>query len=143
MKTDPGNFSWIDSNIAGSALPSHVDHLKYFVDQGITHVLSLTPNKPLVFTYRDDSLQHIHLPIFSLPSSDQLQEYRNLLERILSDNGKLVVHCQFGQERTGILLALYLHWYKGLSLDSAIKTIQTKRLGSLQSSSALRFLTTF
>ena len=49
------NFSFIDDNIAGSAYPNDIADLEVFHDQGISHIISLTPQPPLVSKYFPDN----------------------------------------------------------------------------------------
>ena len=137
----PSNYSFIDTMIAGSAIPYSIDDLEQYVDDGISHIISLTPKLPLVSKYNTyESLKFHHFPVYASPDTFQLREFISLMNEITKKREKAVVHCQYGQERTGIFLACYLVEIKGMKIMDAIKVIQDKREGSLQTQHAIQFL---
>jgi atypical dual specificity phosphatase len=69
-----------------------------------------------------------------------ITKYIEFLNQAKKNKGKVVIHCQFGQERTGILLAIYLVKFKGIGVSEAIKLVQDKRPHSLQMMSSLKYL---
>lgn len=139
MNNYPENFSWIDNFVAGSSIPIHIDHIEFFKSNGITHVISLTSTIPLVMKYTK-KISHVHIPIYSTPDNHQLFQIKKLLRDIKSESGKIVVHCQYGQERTGIFLAIYLILFYNLTPKEAIKKIRKKRPGSLRTFAAAQYI---
>ncbi len=137
------NFSFIRPELAGSDAPYETADLLRFVENGISHIFVLTPEMTLAEKLLPDldlPLKTTHIPIFGVPNKDQIEMfYRKMLE-IKERGEKAVVHCQFGQERTGIFLAYYLCKHYKLSLEKAIKEVQSKRPSSLRSSNSLQIL---
>ncbi|MCY3410357.1 MAG: dual specificity protein phosphatase family protein [Candidatus Heimdallarchaeota archaeon] len=135
------NFSFIDDTIAGSACPVHIDDLKEVYNAGIRHIISLTTDRPIVFLHNNLSdLLSTHLPIYSVPSENVINKFLEVVQDTQSKGGRVLIHCQFGQERTGMLLAIYLIKMKGLSADEAINEVRTLRPGSLRTHAAIDFL---
>ena len=133
------NFSWIDKNVAGSAIPQSIDDINHYIKEGIAHVVSLTPERPLVFFHTDKIDDH-HLAIYSIPSDQVVNKFIHLVRDILKRGEKMVIHCQFGQERTGIMIAIYLVEIKGMKLKAVIDLIRRKRPGSLQTYHSVNYL---
>ncbi|MHA2250816.1 MAG: phosphatase domain-containing protein [Candidatus Kariarchaeaceae archaeon] len=136
----PDNFSWIDNFVAGSSKPQIKEHIDYFLSQGITHMISLTTESPLVMHHVNTKLAHHHIPIFNIPDQHQITQFKHILQEVKAQSGKIVVHCQFGQERTGVFLALYLMEHAGMKADEAKKLVQKMRPGSLRTSITKEFL---
>lgn len=138
----PGNFSFLDDFIAGSARPYNVGNIHFLKQQGITHIVSTTTS-PLAFVEDATGKLHVNylfLPVSNVPTPQQIKDFLELILSAKSSDSKVLVHCQFGQERTGILLAIYLIEFVKMSVDDAIKFIQTNRPTSLNSSNSVDFL---
>lgn len=56
--------------------------------------------------------------------------YKYLRDEI-NDSRKVIVHCAWGQDRTGLLLAYYLYNEKQISLEEAIKAIREKQQNAI------------
>ena len=135
----PYNFSWIDDNVAGSSLPQTLDDINHYLKEGIVHVVSLTPERPLVF-FHSNQIEDHHLPIYSTPNDQVVNKFIHLARDILKRGDRMVIHCQFGQERTGIMIAIYLIEIKGMRLTDAITLIRNKRPSSLQTHHSVNYL---
>ncbi len=135
----PRNFAFIDDFIAGSAIPDNIDHLKFYKENGINRVISLTADRPLVM-YHNNIIEDHHLAISSTPSDRTIKKYIDILRDAEKNNEKVVVHCQFGQERTGIMLIIYLVEIKGMNKDDAIRLLREKRPVSLKTYHAIQYL---
>jgi len=65
-------------------------------------------------------LRFVHIPVggFSIPSSAQLAQFFALLRE--NPAQKILVHCEFGEDRTGVFIASYRiafqHWSAELAL---------------------------
>ncbi len=132
----PKNFAMIDDRIGGMAIPEKIEEIQYLKKIKIEHIISLTADKPLV-AYYTDIIKFHHLPVYATPSENTIQKF---LQIITQNSGKIVVHCQYGQERTGIMLAIYLVEIKNYSISQAIKEVRNKRPGSLESYHSIEFL---
>jgi protein-tyrosine phosphatase len=126
--------------VAGSAQPYQLEEIEQYYSDGIRHVISLTPNKPLVAKHMDDRIKVHHLPVYGVPDDSQIQDFLQIVASAKKQDEKVVVHCQFGQERTGMFLAAYLVESKKLSARQAIAQIRELRPSSLRSSASLNFL---
>ena len=137
----PDNFSFIDDHIAGSSIPITTDHLQFFIDEGIKHVISLTPQRPLAFLHMDsDGLINHHLVIYSAPSQEIIGKFLEIVNDAMSKGEKMVVHCQYGQERTGMMLALYLAEIQNYNTLDAMEIVREKRPRSLQTHASVSFI---
>jgi len=137
----PSNYSFLDRFVGGSALPGTLDDLQAYEDDGVTDIFSLTPNLPLVTRYYEgDILQFHHLPVYATPDDMQITRFLELIKEIRHQGTKAVIHCQYGQERTGMFLAIYLIEILGMDVTAAISTIREQREGSLRTQHALNYL---
>ena len=137
----PDNFSFIDEHIAGSSIPTSTDHLQFFIDEGIKHVISLTPQKPLTFLHMEsDELVNHHLAMYSVPSKDVISKFLQVVRDAMSKGEKLVVHCQYGQERTGMMLAIYLAEIQNYNTLDAMEIVRERRPSSLQTYASITFI---
>lgn len=137
------NFSFVKPEIAGSDSPYETSDLMEFVNSGISHVIVLTPELTLAEKLIPDMnipLELIHYPTFGLPSKEVLDDFVKKVNQLKQRNKKAVVHCQFGQERTGIFLAYYLCKSYGLPMDEAINLVQKTRPSSLRSKNSIDLL---
>ncbi|MCH8906851.1 MAG: dual specificity protein phosphatase family protein [Candidatus Heimdallarchaeota archaeon] len=138
----PHNFSFLDDFIAGSARPYNIENLSFLKNQGIRYIVSAT-TKPLglVTSKKGKSqMKYLFLQISNLPTSPQIKNFLELIREAKDSDSKVLVHCQFGQERTGILLAIYLMEFCKMSVVEAIKYVHTNRPTSLKSSDSIDFL---
>ncbi len=144
MVDEPNNFSFIDDFMSGSAFPHSKSNLEFFLQNKINNIITVTSEKPLALKYVNKlDFNHLHLPITSPPlANEMITSYINFLTKAKKKNEKVVIHCQFGQERTGILLVVYLLKFRDYNLQDAISEIQKRRPGSLQMRSTLEFLHT-
>lgn len=137
----PDNFSFIDDHIAGSSIPITTDHLQFFIDEGIRHVISLTPQRPLAFLHMNaDELITHHLAMYSVPSIDIINKFLQIVRDAMSKGERLVVHCQYGQERTGMMLAIYLAEIQNYNTLDAMEIVREKRPRSLQTHASVTFM---
>jgi protein-tyrosine phosphatase len=141
LMSKPDNFSFVDDHIAGSSIPISTDHLQFFIDEQIKHVISLTPQRPLAFLYLDsDELINHHLAIYSAPSKNIIDQFLEIVQDAMSKGEKMVVHCQFGQERTAMMLAIYLTEIQKYNTLDAMEIVREKRPRSLQTYAAVTFI---
>jgi len=92
-----------------------------------TFVVNCSKDLPFVSDYGvripiDDDLsdEAMHGLLTSLPS------VLESIDGVLKNDGKVVVHCRAGQQRSAAVMAAYL-MRKGMSLDHAIKYIKMKK----------------
>ena len=86
------NYSFVDNILAGSAKPYQIEDLEAFEEDGITHVISLTPGMPLVSKYYEGNLLEFHhYPVFGTPDEQQLDDFIHLMAQLRKENSKAVV----------------------------------------------------
>ncbi len=133
------NFTWIDSFISGAPAPQSVEDIKFLNNEGITDIICLLPTIP--FIEINNPMVKVHqIPISQLPNRNQLKEFLELVENLKNNHKKVLIHCQFGQERTGIFLAVYLIKFYNLKPKEAVSKIRKLRPTTLKSSISTEFV---
>ncbi|XP_034826120.1 dual specificity protein phosphatase 23-like [Maniola hyperantus] len=129
----PLKFSWvIPKKLAAMAFPRHIENLQFLVNQGITHLVTLTAGKkPPV----DDipSLRWTEIPIeeFEAPTVEQIEQFVDVCKRSDKNGEVMGLHCRQGRSRSGVMLACYLVHFHRFLPDQAINVIRMIRPGSL------------
>ncbi|MCS7129761.1 MAG: dual specificity protein phosphatase family protein [Candidatus Caldarchaeum sp.] len=128
----PPNFSEFNDNIVASGLPSQKKHMRYLKNRGVSAIISLTEN-PLPKELADD-FAYFHFPLKdhqpAHPSS--LLEIVKKLEELCERGHKVLVHCQAGYGRTGMVLTAYTMWKKRLGWRAALDVVRSVRPGSVE-----------
>ena len=130
----PDNFSWIiEGKLAGSAIPTSLDEVRWAIDQGVKSIVTIR-EEPLDSDYTNNvNYFHVHSNDMGVPEFDDLVKTVDFIhDRIVNDE-PVMVHCLAGLGRTGTILACYLIKYKKMSADDAIQKVRDERPGSIQS----------
>ena len=139
MKNDNSlpNFSWVEKRvIAGSSTPSTEEHFLFLKEKGVKVIINL--REKIDYQAPEELLDHFeinHLPIidFSVPSIEQVMEFRKICTKYQFEKKCILVHCYAGCGRTGIMLA---HWLlmaeKVGTAEEAIKEIRKLRSCSIE-----------
>ena len=137
----PSNFSFIDNYLAASGFPSTAEQLQALSNLGITHVISLTHDTPEnLAKLHKISLSFIHFPTSTLPSLSDIERFLGFMKRKRSGSTKVLLHCQYGIERTGIFLSAYISESEGIPIAEAISRVRTIRPHSLSNLDSEAFL---
>jgi len=130
----PDNFSWlIENKLAGSAIPTSIDEVKWVIDQGIKSIVTVR-EEPLDDDWvKDVNYLHIMSNDMGVPEFVDLGSAVDFVHRRITNNEPVMVHCLAGQGRTGTILACYLVKYQNMSADEAIQKVREERPGSIQS----------
>ncbi|VDK24092.1 unnamed protein product [Taenia asiatica] len=151
MSTPPDNFSWVSDTVAGFAFPYSRENLDYIVNQAhISNLITLNDEKPrrlsnfpsntghriyfnclnLITFY---ALKHYFYPVEEFMPSDleMVREIVGIIASAEANGEKSGVHCQFGQMRTGTILAAYLAYHDKVDGKEAIRRLCKMRPKSL------------
>ena len=130
----PDNFSWlIDGKLAGSAIPTSKDEIKWVQEQGVKSIVTIR-EEPLVNEWiKDVNYLHIMSNDMGVPEFDDLIHAVDFIHRRITSNEPVLVHCLAGIGRTGTILACYLVKYQNTSAEEAIQMVREQRPGSIQS----------
>ncbi|KAJ0171564.1 hypothetical protein K1T71_013114 [Dendrolimus kikuchii] len=128
----PLKFSWvIPKKLAAMAFPRNKENVKFLVNQGITHLVTLTAGKkpPMEDVAR---IRWSEVPVeeFEVPNLEQIKKFIDICKKA-DKNGEVVgIHCRQGRSRSGIMLACYLVHFHRFLPDQAMNTIRMIRPGS-------------
>ena len=130
----PDNFSWlIDGKLAGSAIPTSKDEIKWVQEQGVKSIVTIR-EEPLVDEWiKDVNYLHIMSNDMGVPEFDDLIHAVDFIHRRITNNEFVLVHCLAGLGRTGTVLACYLVKYQNMTADEATQKVREERPGSIQS----------
>ena len=134
MSEPPYGFSWVDKPlVAALAWPASADDLHWLRKHGIQLMISLTEDRPRRDWTEDAGLLVFHEPLEDMapPTQEQLDRVVSAIERALSQNMPVAVHCGAGLGRTGAVLAAWLVG-KGMTATNAIARIRRLRPGSIE-----------
>jgi len=130
----PDNFSWIIENkLAGSAIPTSIDEVKWVIDQGVKSIVTIREETLDESWVKDVNYLHILSNDMSVPEFDDLIYAVDFIHRRITNNEPVMVHCLAGMGRTGAILACYLIKYQKMSASEATEKVREERPGSIQS----------
>ena len=130
----PDNFSWIIENkLAGSAIPTSIDEVKWAIDQGVKSIVTIREETLDESWIKDVNYLHILSNDMSVPEFDDLIYAVDFIHRRITNNEPVMVHCLAGMGRTGAILACYLIKYLKMSASEATEKVRGERPGSIQS----------
>ncbi len=132
--TAPHGFTWVDKPLlAALARPGAIEELEWLRQQGIQVLVSLTEDRPRRDWTDDAGLLVFHEPLEDMeaPSQDQLERVVSAIQKALSHNLPVAVHCGAGLGRTGVVLAAFLV-ARGSTAQAAVTRIRRLRPGSIE-----------
>ncbi|MCG3217711.1 MAG: dual specificity protein phosphatase family protein [Candidatus Heimdallarchaeota archaeon] len=131
------NFSWVEEGIiAGASKPSTEEHFIFLKEKGIKAIINL--REKIEYQASEELLANFeinHLPIidFSVPSIEQVLEFRKICKKYHLEGKSVLVHCYAGCGRTGIMLAHWLLMEKKVNTtEEAIREIRRQRPCSIE-----------
>ncbi len=98
-------------------------------ERGVTHVLCLLGQDQLQLakTNRCQHIFYLDWPIGYVPAWNDYPSVLRGLDTVLKSRGKVLVHCMNGQDRTALLLFIYLVCCTGRTEDEAWEVIDKKK----------------
>lgn len=132
------NFSWVmPGKLAGAAKPGSTnaeeEDLRFLHEQGLRAIVTLCsqPINPALATELGFMTKHVPIEDFTAPSFEQIEKAVGFIERRITNNQPVLVHCRAGFGRTGTILACYLV-KRGMSPTQAIAEVRRARPGSVE-----------
>jgi len=146
MPQGPTRFGWlVPSALAGSGRPGRYapldEDLLFLHHQGIEVILSLLETTMNLPEYRAAGFEVHHFPVedFTAPELEQVAESCTIIDRNLSAERKVLVHCNAGIGRTGAILACALV-QRGETPEDAVRQVRQLRPYSLETSSQVEIV---
>jgi atypical dual specificity phosphatase len=131
----PSNFSWLrPGKLAGSGMPYGQRAFRWLRDHGVSAIITLTAEGLDERTLQQLGYTYNQQPLVNRAPADppKLDEAVNFITSQLAEGRRVLVHCQAGQGRTGMVLAAYLVKSEGMSAEDAITEVRRLRPGSLK-----------
>jgi len=102
-----------------------IEHLAELKKLGVTTIVDLRAESPHLRERERQKaaslgMRFVSIPVggFSLPTSEQLAEYFTLLRQAPIE--KIFVHCEYGEDRTGVFIAAYRIAFEQWTPDQAL-----------------------
>jgi len=130
----PINFTWvIPDELCGMGWPKSRDQVRFLVDQGIDHLVTLSPEK-IPPHYAFPNLRHTLIPVedFTGPTISEIQKFIEITDDARKEGEAVGVHCAEGRGRTGVMCACYLIYYYDMEPWDAIRIMRRQRPGSVE-----------
>ncbi|ENN70847.1 dual specificity protein phosphatase 23-like isoform X2 [Dendroctonus ponderosae] len=133
-QTEPWNFSWIVPGLlAGSSCPHTIENLVFFKNQGISRLITLSPEyQPPVTNFPELQWSFIPIEEFEAPTLEDVKQFIELCEIEKEHKQAIAIHCRAGRGRTGVMAAIYLVHFFDMSPESAITKLRLMRPGSVE-----------
>ena len=99
----PWNFSWVDEKkLAGTSVPTTEGQMKALVSEGISHLVSLSPETPpSTAPVEGLKITYIGVEDFKAPTPKQIRKFLKVCESAHGREEAVAVHCRRGCGRTG------------------------------------------
>ncbi|CAG9792802.1 unnamed protein product [Diatraea saccharalis] len=130
----PLKFSWlIPKKLAAMAFPRNKENLKFIINQGITHLVTLTAGKkPPVDDIARLRWSEIPIEEFGVPTVEDVKKFIDICKRADKNGEVMGVHCRQGRSRSAVMLACYLVHFHRFMPDEAMNVVRMVRPGSLE-----------
>lgn len=128
----------MDELLYRSALPRAQDQ-PWLQEQNVQTVINFY-QKPDSLWLQDKSIEQIHIPLRTdrIDDEDVILALRSIASA--RQHGKVLMHCKHGQNRTGLIAAMYRIVYEGWSKADAMLEMQQGYGGESRMDDATRYL---
>jgi len=141
LKCKPTGYSYrVDERVWAGEYPvweweqsAGMRQLKLFTDFGINCFLDLTENSemPPYAPFLPDNIGRCSFPIRNCSIPDSVRRVADLfrnIDEVLANRPdvKLYIHCVGGVGRTGMMVACYYIYFKGMSADEALAEMRRR-----------------
>jgi hypothetical protein len=103
----PPNFTWVGHDeLAGMGWPKSRDQLRFLVEQGIDHVVTLSADKiPPHYAFPELKWSLIPVEDFRGPGMREIRQFLDVVDAARTAGEAVGVHCAEGRGRTGVMCA--------------------------------------
>ena len=120
--------------MAGSSRPGSRGELEALVREGVSHLVSLSPDAPPPDSPVEGlTVHYIGVEDFKAPTMDQFRQFIAICQAAEEAGEGVAVHCRMGHGRTGTMLAVYLVWSRGMEARAAVAEVRRARPGAVES----------
>jgi len=149
------DFDWIIPNELGlSSKPMTIDDISSWINIGIRAVLILVEDHEMNHIGGMDryksilshlGLDYLHLPIrdFWIPPFENALLAVKWISNKVKENKPVVIHCNAGLGRSGLMAACYLIYSRNMRSSEAISVVRENRFGALESEIQVAFVFKF
>ncbi|KAK9504203.1 hypothetical protein O3M35_010588 [Rhynocoris fuscipes] len=137
----PWNFKWIiKKELAIMGYPKSEANVKYIVKEGITHLVSLSPEKQPSFEYFPNHIRWTPIDVleFEPPSLEQIKSFIHVCKTALHNGEAVGVHCRLGRGRSGVMAACFLVHFYDQRPEYAVTNVRCRQPGAIETFSQER-----
>lgn len=128
-------FFWLlEGILAGSSKPQFSYDMKYLRQEGIKSIITLTISSLDTELLKIAGIEnYLHIPLYysGFPEKKQIIETIEFIKKEGVKDNPVLVHCDEGYNRTGIILALYLIEVKFYTIEKALEFVRKQRTGAI------------
>ncbi|XP_057655784.1 dual specificity protein phosphatase 23-like isoform X1 [Diorhabda carinulata] len=127
----PWFFTYVDKEVTAFAWPQTRGNMEYLWQIGMRHIVTLCPEK--IPNINESKFNWTYIPIeeCNAPDIEQIFKFIRTIQMCRKHKLPVGVHDRMGLGRTGVMIAIYLMYFYGMTADQAIKNLRYNRPGSL------------
>ncbi|CAH2012483.1 unnamed protein product [Acanthoscelides obtectus] len=130
----PWFYTWVEhGQLAAFAWPQTKGNLTYMWNDGIRHIITLSPEKIPDLTDTEFERTYIPIPECHAPTIEDIFKFISTIQFCKKRGLPVGVHCRMGLGRTGVMVAVYLMYFHGMEPIQALRNLRYLRPGSVDS----------